>query len=216
MPYAQRKLLVQRRNLKSRVLVVTAIAIFAGTGASSQQDSSPSSAAIDIQLATGSAAEQQTRQALQALLRKYDLQKYTFTRQVVIEQGAMNHSFPVLTLNVRFRDVPDNLLSSYVHEQIHWYLRNHNSQRLAAIRDLEEKYPDAPTAYPAGGGSKESTYGHLVTCYLEMQADRELIGPQRTKRVIAQTPWYSWIWKTVVQDEPTIAAVVQAHDLAMP
>jgi hypothetical protein len=49
-----------------------------------------------------------------------------------------------------------------------------------------------------------------------MQADRRLIGEKRTKRVIQQTPWYSWIWKTVVADEPTIAAVAQAQHLEIP
>jgi hypothetical protein len=174
-----------------------------------------SSQAIDIQMARGTSAEVQTKLELQALLRKYDLAKYTFTNHVVIEQGAMNHSFPVITLNVRFRDLPDNLLSSYVHEQIHWYLRDHNAERVAAIEELERKYPNAPTAYPEGGGSKESTYGHLITCYLEMQADRQLIGEKRTTRVIEQTPWYSWIWKTVVSDEPVIAEVVKDHHLEM-
>jgi hypothetical protein len=180
-----------------------------------QQRAAASANTIDIQTAHGTSAETQTKMLLQSLIRKYDLSKYTFTDKVVIEQGAMNHSFPVITLNVRFRDLPDNLLSSYVHEQIHWYLRDHNEARLAAIDELEQKYPNAPTEYPAGGGSKESTYGHLITCYLEMQADRQLIGEKRTKRVIEQTPWYSWIWKTVVNDEPAIAAVVKEQHLEM-
>jgi len=174
----------------------------------SGQTSSTAGQAIEISTAHGTAAEMQTRLELQALLRKYDLARYTFTRQVVIEQGAMNHSFPVITLNVRFRNSPDALLSSYVHEQLHWYLRDHDSERLAAIRELEEKYPDAPTAYPAGGGTPVSTYGHLIVCYLEMQADRQLLGEKRTRAVIEEIPWYTWIWKTVVNDESTIAGVV--------
>ena len=181
-----------------------------------QQTPPASPDAIDIQTAHGTSAETQTKMLLQSLIRKYDLAKYTFTDKVIIEQGAMNHSFPVITLNVRFRDLPDNLLSSYVHEQIHWYLRDHNDARVAAIDELEQKYPNAPTQYPEGGGSKESTYGHLITCYLEMRADRQLIGEKRTKRVIEQTPWYSWVWKTVVNDEPTIAAVVKEQHLEMP
>lgn len=172
--------------------------------------------AVEIQTARATPAEIQTKLALQALLRKYDLAKYTFTNQVVIEQGAMNHSFPVITLNVRFRDSPDALLSSYVHEQLHWYLRDHDPQRLAAIDQLRRLYPDAPTAYPEGGGTPVSTYGHLVVCYLEMQADRQLLGEKRTKAVIEQIPWYTWVWKTVVKDESTIAGVVNAEHLELP
>jgi hypothetical protein len=199
-----------------RILPCLLLVLLIGAPLLHAQARPSASADIEIQTARGTPAEIQTKLELQSLLRKYDLAKYTFTRQVVIEQGAMNHSFPVITLNVRFRDLPDNLLSSYVHEQIHWYLREHNEARVAAIEELERKYPDAPTAYPQGGGSKESTYGHLITCYLEMQADRRLIGEKRTKRVIQQTPWYSWIWKTVVADEPTIAAVAQAQHLEIP
>ncbi len=180
----------------------------------SQGPASPQN--IEIQVAHGTSAEIQTKLELQSLLRKYDLAKYTYTSQVIIQQGAMNHSFPIITLNVRFRDLPDNLLSSYVHEQIHWYLRDHDADRRAAIEKLEQKYPNAPTGYPEGGGSKESTYGHLLTCYLEMQAARELIGEKRTKRMIEQTPWYSWIWKTVVTDEAVIASVTKEHHLQMP
>jgi hypothetical protein len=171
---------------------------------------------VVIEVTSGSPAEFQTKLALQALIHKYDLSRYTWTNKVIIQQGAMNHSFPEITLNVRFRDQPDALLSSYVHEQIHWFLREHNDQRVAAIDELQRKYPNAPTAYPEGGGSAESTYGHLITCYLEMQADRQLIGEKRTKKVIAEIPWYFWIWKTVVNDEATIAAVVQENDLEIP
>ena len=171
---------------------------------------------IDIQLAGGSPEELQTKALLQSLIRKYDLTRYTWTDKVIIERGAMNHSFPVITLNVRFRDQPDALLSSYVHEQIHWFLREHNQQRLAAIEELQQKYPNAPTSYPAGGGSAESTYGHLITCYLEMQAGRQLIGEKRMNKVIEEIPWYTWIWKTVVKDEAGIAAVVDENHLQIP
>jgi len=66
---------------------------------------------------------------------------------------------------------------------------------------------------PEGADSAYSTYGHLVDCYLEIQADRELIGPKRTEEVIKNKPWYTWIYKTVLRDEPRIRAVVQEHFL---
>jgi len=74
---------------------------------------------ISIQFAHHTPREMQTTQTLKQVLGKYDLSKYTFTREVVIEERAMNHAFPVLTLNVRFADSPDELLSSFVHEQLH-------------------------------------------------------------------------------------------------
>lgn len=168
---------------------------------------------VSIKLAHNSPREMQTAQTLRQILASYDLHKYLFTREVIIEERAMNHAFPVLTLNVRFADSPDELLSSFVHEQLHWYLRDHNFQQRAAVAELREMYPTAPVGLPEGAESAYSTYGHLVDCYLEIQADRELIGPKRTDEVIKNKPWYTWIYKTILRDEGRISAVVDEHNL---
>jgi hypothetical protein len=44
---------------------------------------------------------------------------------------------------------------------------------------------------------------------------RQLIGPERTGRVIKNKPWYTWIYKTILQDEDRIAALVKAERLEM-
>lgn len=64
--------------------------------------------------------ERQTKTQLEKVLRDFDLTKYTFTHEVTIEERAMNHAFPEITLNVRFAESEDELLSAYVHEQLHW------------------------------------------------------------------------------------------------
>lgn len=168
---------------------------------------------LSIKLVHNTPREMQTAQTLKQVLSQYDLGKYTFTREVVIEERAMNHAFPVLTLNVRFADSPDELLSSFVHEQLHWYLREHDFQQKGAIAELRQMYPNAPVGLPEGADSAYSTYGHLVDCYLEIQADRELIGPKRTDEVISSKPWYTWIYKTILRDEGRISAVVDEHNL---
>ena len=168
---------------------------------------------VSIQLAHHTSREMQTAQTLKQVLSKYDLSKYIFTREVVIEERAMNHAFPVLTLNARFADSPDELLSSFVHEQLHWYLRDHDFQQKAAIAELRRMYPNAPVGLPEGADTAYSTYGHLVDCYLEIQADRELIGRERTDEVIKNKPWYTWIYKTILRDEDKIRGVVQQHNL---
>ncbi len=168
---------------------------------------------LSIQLARPTPREMQTAQTLKQVLSSYDLKKYTFAREVVIEERAMNHAFPVLTLNARFADSPDELLSSFVHEQLHWYLREHDTQQKAAIAELRQMYPNAPVGLPEGADTAYSTYGHLVDCYLEIQADRELIGPKRTDDVIKNKPWYTWIYKTILRDEDKIRGVVQEHNL---
>ncbi len=168
---------------------------------------------ITIDLARGTPREQQAKQTLEDVLASYDLKKYTFTRKVVIEQGAVNHAFPVLTLNPYFASSADELLSTYVHEQLHWHLRDRASQQQAAVTELRRMYPRVPVGLPESAENAYSTYGHLVDCYLEILADRELLGPERTAAVIRGKPWYTWIYATVLADEKQIAGVVDRHQL---
>ena len=170
---------------------------------------------IKINLAQGTEREQQTKAWLEQVIGSYDLRKYTFTREVVIEERAINHAFPVLTLNARFANSSDELLSSYIHEQLHWHLREHGAQQQEAVAELRRMYPNAPVGMPEGAETAFSTYGHLVDCYLEIQADRQLIGPERTLAVIKNKGHYTWIYKTVLQDESKIAAVVASHHLGV-
>jgi hypothetical protein len=97
-------------------------------------------AGITIDLGRGTEREKQTKQTLEQVLAMYDLKKYTFTRRVIIEEGAINHAFPALTLNARFAAAPDELLTSYVHEQLHWHLRDRLPQQQAAIAELRKIY----------------------------------------------------------------------------
>lgn len=170
---------------------------------------------ITIQLAHGTVLEQETKARLEQVIASYDLGRYTFTRKVLIEEGAINHAFPVLTLNVRFARSSDELLSSYVHEQLHWHLRDRGMEQRQAVAQLRLMYPGAPVGLPEGADSVYSTYGHLVDCYLEIVADRRLIGPERTAAVIANKGHYTWIYATILRDEPRIAAVVAANHLGI-
>src|ERR1022692_4915797 len=140
---------------------------------------------VDIQTAHPAAGhELQEKLELQEILKKYDVGKYTFTRTVVIDERAMNHAFPVLTLNVHYVGSDDELLSSFLHEQLHWYLAQHRLAMEDAVRRLKIMYPHAPVGLPEAAETEYSTYGHLIDCYLEIQADRDLIGRERTDRVI--------------------------------
>jgi hypothetical protein len=118
-----------------------------------------------------------------------------------------------LTLNARFASSADELLSSYIHEQLHWHLRDRSSQQQAAIAELRRMYPEAPVGMPEGAVTAYSTYGHLVTCYLEVLADRELLGLERTTAAIKNKNYYTWIYETVLRDEMKIAQVVDRHRL---
>jgi hypothetical protein len=168
---------------------------------------------VTIGVARGTVREQATRARLEQLLEAYDLSKYTFTREAVIEEGARNHPPPVLTLNVQFADSSDDLLASYVHEQIHWHLKLHDTRQHRAVAELRRMYPGAPVGLPDGAENAYSTYGHLVTCYLELQAMRRLTDAERAAAVINRKRHYLWVYKTVMSDEKRIASVVRGCGL---
>ncbi len=171
-----------------------------------------------IHTAHNSAAELATKAELETLLKRYDLRPWTFTNEVVIDERAIPHSHPVLTLHTRHLKQEDELLSTYVHEQLHWFFAAHQAQTEAAERDLMKLYPDVPTGYPEGAQDRESTYLHLLVCLLEQHADEALIGQERTKQVM--NFWagdhYRWVYRTVLQDGPRIEAILTAHGLDHP
>jgi len=193
---------------------VVCAAVLAGpTGVVAQRHEEPR---IVIRLEHGTPREQLAKATLEAVLASVSPVRYTFTHEIVIAGGAINHAFPVLTLNVLFAESGDDLLSTFVHEQLHWYLRDHDAQQRAAVADLRRIYPVVPVGLPKGADSEYSTYGHLVDCYLELEADRQLLGPDRALAVVRRKPWYTWIYSTVLSDERTIAAVVDRHRLRVP
>lgn len=102
--------------------------------------SSSSNAGIAINLKHDSERERQTEEQLQRLVNSYDLRKYTFTHAVLIDERSIPHSHPVLTLHTRHLNSDDQLLSTYVHEQLHWFLEQHLPQTRAAESDLRSIY----------------------------------------------------------------------------
>ena len=151
-------------------------------------------------------------------MKRYDLRPWTFTDDVIIDDRAIPHSHPVLTLHTRHLNHEDELLSAYVHEQLHWYFSAHQAETEAAERDLMKLYPEVPVGYPDGGNDRESTYLHLLVCLLEENADQALIGQQRTKQVMDfwAGDHYRWVYRTVLNDAPRIEAVLKAHHLDDP
>jgi len=169
--------------------------------------------AVKIDTARNTERERRTKTLLEQVLQRYDLDRYTFTRQIRIEEGAINHAFPVLTLNARFADAEDDLLSSFVHEQLHWHQRDHADDMRVVVAQLRQWYPRVPVGGTEGAETEYSTYGHLVNCYLEVQADRQLIGVDRTAAVVARKPHYKWIYATVLRDEARLRALVERNRL---
>src|SRR5262245_48557391 len=131
---------------------------------------------VDITLKSGSQAEIQTRDQLQRLIKTYDLSRFFFTTSVLIDPTAIPHSHPVLTLHTRHVKDDELLLSTFVHEELHWFLSQNDKATTEAIKELRVLFPKVPVGSPEGAGDEESTYLHLLVNYLEYRADRQLLG----------------------------------------
>jgi hypothetical protein len=183
--------------------------------ASSLNNFSYAQGKLDIALKGGSKEEQQTKAQLQRLVQTYDLTKWIFTRSVLIDEKSIPHSHPVLTLSTRHLKDDELLLSTFIHEQIHWFLTQNQKFTDEAKRDLRSLFPNVPASSPEGAMDEESTYLHLIVIYLEYRADRELLGELKARQVMEfwATDHYTWIYHTVLQKPRDIGNLVFKHRL---
>jgi hypothetical protein len=174
-------------RLMKGIIPLTLIALFFINASHAQSN-------IDIALKQGSKEEEQTKAQLQRLLKTYDVAKWVFTRSVLIDEKAIPHSHPVLTLSTRHLRDDELLLSTFVHEQIHWFLTQN---------------------YKVTEADEESTYLHLIVIYLEYRADRELLGELKARQVMEfwAADHYTWIYKTVLERPRDIGNIVFKHKL---
>jgi len=185
-------------------LVLAALPILAGT---------PN---LNIKTKHGFPMEEQRKAQMERLAKQYDLKKYTITRDILIERGAMNHSYPVLTLNLRFLDNDDLALSAYVHEQGHWVLmERHRGDSPRLFEDLHSTFPNLEIQPPEGDGELRSSYFHIAVCMLEWQAMEDLVGPERARKVIEwkQADHYKAIYSTVLTQREQVEAVLNRYDV---
>ncbi|HWN41800.1 MAG TPA: hypothetical protein VNW71_06230 [Thermoanaerobaculia bacterium] len=174
-------------------------------------------APIEIELKQGSPEEVRTRDQLLRLLREHDLGRWIFTRKVVIDgtPRLIPHSHPVLTLSTQSLKDDELLLSTFVHEQLHWYLEENHERAKPALEELRKLYPDAPSGPPGGARDLESTYRHLIVCYWEIRAAKELLGELRGFQVgqFWAQDHYMWIYRKVMEEGYKIGPVIHKHGL---
>lgn len=175
-----------------------------------------------ITLVNGSESERQLQAKLLALFDRYGLEKWLYTEQVNIEDRAMAHSHPVLTLTPRTRlknylDDSERLLAVYIHEQIHWFYNIDDSakdlERLHA--ELRTRYADLPVGFPEGCRSEFSNYLHIVVNFFEYRGLRELLGDDRARAIIEGHPGYRAIYAIVLQDYADLEALFTDCGLTM-
>jgi hypothetical protein len=173
---------------------------------------------VQIELASGSDSEQRLQQRLSKILARYGhrLENWQFTDKVVLDERAISHSHPILTIGARTKGVRTDtgLLAVYLHEQIHWFLSEHRVQLRRALTDLKARYPQVKVGANEGGARDEkSTYLHLLVCTLEYDALRSIIGKVSSTRLLSSKPYYKWIYGTVIRDFEGIRHLCAFHGL---
>lgn len=162
-------------------------------------------------------AELATVDLLKALRKSHDTTKWEFTNKVHIKRKTIPHSHPVLTLHTRHtsRAQKDLLLSTYLHEQIHWHLDINQKNTNAAISELKKIFKNVPVGYPEGASDEYSTYLHILVCYLEIEAISALLSKQRVLAVISflQQDHYTWVYNQVEKKKNEISKVIEKYGL---
>ena len=192
-----------------RVLLLTLLALLSGGAARAQEK-------VSITLAQNSRAEARAKEQLERLLGTYDLSKWVFTRTVVIdEKTSIPHSHPRLTLNTRHLLDDELLLSTFVHEQAHWFVSAREKETAEALKELRALFPKVPVGHPEGAMDERSSYTHLLVIYLEYRALRELLGELRARQVMEfwTHDHYTWIYKTVLERPRDIGNIAFKHRL---
>lgn len=174
---------------------------------------------LQIDLQSDTPRTRATRDQLTRLLTKFDLTKWCFARKILIDPAAIPHSHPVLTLNTRAGE-DLFLLSTFVHEQIHWFESDHEKAVGRAITRLEEQFPDLPTQPPAGARDRHSSYLHLIVGWLEYDALARLAGVKEAQRAFEH--WaghhYQGIYRLLLDSSARsrIGAVLAEEKLLIP
>jgi hypothetical protein len=191
----------------NKILIAGAV-LFLALGASAQTPK------LNIKTKNALPQEEQRKEQMERLGKQYDLKKYTITRDILIERGAMNHSHPTLTLNLRFLDNDDLALSAYVHEQAHWVLTDRNRfDNPSLFEDLHRAFPNLEIRVPEGDGELRSSYFHIAVCMLEWHAMEELVGLERARKVIEwkQGDHYKAIYSIALNQREQVEGVLNRH-----
>lgn len=177
---------------------------------------------IAIELAHDSPSERKTRALLLDLMQHYPLDRWRYADRVRISDGEIPHSHPVLTLAGYADPVPPlGLLSSYIHEQLHWFwlLESHGERPSAAMEAFERAFPELPefpVGPPDGCRSAFSNCLHVAINFWELEGLGGLIGMENARDFIANRPFYRAIYRLVLDRTDDIAAILNTNDLVVP
>lgn len=168
---------------------------------------------LRFELESGSAKERATQRQIKKLVAKHDLGAWLFTRHILVDEGAIPHSHPVLTLHTRHLGEPERLLSTFLHEQIHWLFSGNEQATKRAKDDLRDIYARLPVGYPDGGRTSESSYLHLLVILFEYESLRHFLGAEPARNVMRfwSGDHYRRLYSIVLERHDAIRQVAARH-----
>lgn len=179
--------------------------------AGAQEGADANRRVVWIGLANGTEVEAVLATELRALMRKHDLEPWVLTRRVLIDENQISHSHPILTISTGHIGEELELLSTLLHEQLHWLEEEPwRDDFWAAMEDFEALFPDVPSSADGGARDDRSTYRHLLVCDMEYQAMTALVGEVAARKTLAGITHYEWIYEKVLND-PRVREVALRH-----
>ena len=157
---------------------------------------------IDIDLSTVQREAERVRSMLRDLVRRFDLRPFEYSREVRIAPTEIPHSHPRITLNTWVKS-EIGLLSTYLHEQMHWYVTwySHAStpRWQAMLASLRDRYPSTPPPAQCGARDEFSTHLHLVVNWLEIEVASRFIERSNVIGHVLTLPFYQWIYQLLLK-----------------
>jgi hypothetical protein len=159
-----------------------------------------------------------TEEQLVRLLDRHDLTPWLYTRSVSIDEEAIPHSHPTLTLHTRHLRDDLLLLSTFIHEESHWYLVAHQAAVDAAVVDLHALAPNLPVGFPDGATTERSSYEHLIVIALEERGLVKLVGELAAHQAMEfwAADHYRAIYRAVLDKRSDVRRIMRAHGLVSP
>lgn len=165
---------------------------------------------LKIRTANDGDDERATAERLRGLSVAYDLARFLFTAEVVIDAKAIPHSHPVLTLKAAYPD-DDALLAEFLHEQMHWALGPRLEGLRHAVREFEQIFPGLPVGHPLGARDRWSSYLHLAINALELRATQIYVGEARARTALGRWQHYRGIYRIVLDETDRVEDVLKRY-----
>lgn len=169
---------------------------------------------LEIEEKNPTPATSQTRMEILHLARKYDLSSFLYTKKIIVDSEAKETRWkPQIVLNTRYKDHPQRLLAQLVHEELHWWMRDHKGNVQVAIPELKRAFPGIPRI--RGAKEQDSALRHLLICWMEFRALAKYFGEEEASDVLrhhVREKRYPWIYGRILRDHRKVEKIVRKYE----